>query len=59
METKLFMSLMLNLLATCYFCIIDMSGTGIKRFFYFVICMLYNRRIVFLFYIFPPLKGRC
>ena len=59
METKLSMSVMLNLLATCWFCIINMFGTGIKRFFCFVICMLYTRRILFLFYIFPPLKVRC
>ena len=33
METKLPMSVMQNLLATCWFYIIIMCGTGIKRFF--------------------------
>ena len=33
METKLSMSVMQNLLATCWFYIINMCGTGIKAFF--------------------------
>ena len=37
METKLFMSVMQNLLATCWFFIMNMCGAGIKN-----IYMLYN-----------------
>ena len=33
METKLFMSVMQNLVATCWFYIINMCDTGIKTFF--------------------------
>ena len=33
METKLSMSVMQNILATCWFYIINMCGTGIKTFF--------------------------
>ena len=46
-ETKLSMSVMQNLLATCWFYKIIMCGTGIKTFFsisfYFVNYMLHNR----------------
>ena len=42
METKLFMSVMQNLLATCWFFIMNMCGTGIKNIFCFIIYMLYN-----------------
>ena len=44
METKLSMSVMQNLLPTCWFYIIIMCGTGIKTFFilfYFLFCQLY------------------
>ena len=49
METKLSMPFMQNLLATSWFYVINMCGTGVKTFFYFVIYMLYSRCI----YIFP------
>ena len=60
METKLSMSVMQNLLATCWFYIIIMCGTGIKEIFLFfilsIICYIID---VFLFLLyFSPLKGR-
>ena len=59
METKLSMSVMQNLLATCWFYTIIMCCTGIKTFFlifYFVNYVLHNRFIFFSFYIFPHWK---
>ena len=52
-KTKLSMSVMQNLLATCWFYIIIMCGSGIKHIFYFANFMLYNGCIFFFFYIFP------
>ena len=49
---------MQNLLAKCWFYMINMSGTGINI-FYFVLYVLCNRSIFFFFYIFSPMKGRC
>ena len=40
-ETKLSVSVMQNLLATCWFYIIIICGTGIKTFFYFLFRQLY------------------
>ena len=59
-QTKLSMLVMENLLATCWFYIIIMCGTGIKKFFLFfilsIICYIID---VFLFLLyFSPLKGR-
>ena len=59
METKLAMSVMQNLLPACWFFIMNICGTGIKTFLYFIIHMLYNRCIFFFFYIFSSLKSRC
>ena len=54
-QTKLSMSVMENLLATCWFYIIIMYHVWYwnKNIFYFVNYILYNRCIFFLFYIFP------
>ena len=40
METKLSLSVMQNLLATCWFYMIIICGTGIKTFFYFLFYQL-------------------
>ena len=60
METKLSMSVMQNLLATCWFFTIKMCGIWIKFLFVLLICyfiyMLYNICILFFFYIFPHWK---
>ena len=58
METKLSMSVMQNLLATCWFYIIIMCGTGIKKIFLFfilsIICYIID---VFSFsFIFFPIE---
>ena len=42
METKLFMSVMQNLLAICWFFIIHMFGTGIKTFLFCYLKLLAN-----------------
>ena len=56
METKFSMSVMQNLLVACWFFIITMCGTGIKK-NYFVIYMLNNKCIFFFFYVFSTFKG--
>ena len=59
METKLSMSVMQNLLATCWFYIINMCGTGIKTFF--ILLFICNVIDVFSFsfiYFLFPLKGQ-
>ena len=60
METKLSLSVMQNLLATCWLFIIKMCGIWITFLFVLFICyliyMLYNICIFFLFYIFPHWK---
>ena len=60
METKLSMSVMQNLLTTCWFFIIKMCGIWITFLFVLLICcfiyMLYNTCIFFFFYIFPHWK---
>ena len=58
LESKLSTSVMQNLLATCWFFIINICGSGIKA-FVILLSMSYNRRVFFFFYIFSPLKGRC
>ena len=57
MDTKLSMSVMQNLLATCWLYIKIMCGTGIKTFFLLsMICYIID---MFPYsFIFPPLKGR-
>ena len=55
METKLSM-VMQNLLATCWFFMINMCCTRKKNIFHFVIGMLYNKCIFFFFHIFPHRK---
>ena len=57
METKLSMSVMQNLLPTCWFHILIMSGTGIKTFFILLILCYIMMYFLFLLY-FSPLKGR-
>ena len=53
------MSVMQNLLATCWFFIINMCGIGIKTFsFLLFICYVIDA-FSFSFIFFTPLKGRC
>ena len=52
MVAKLSMSVMQNLLATCWFFMINVWYWN-KNILYFVIYMLYNRYIFFFIYIFP------
>ena len=56
METKLFMSVMQNLVATCWFYIINMCGTGIKTFFILLLICYVIDAFSFSFMFFP-LKG--
>ena len=59
MKTKLSMTVMQNLLAKCYFYIINMSGTGIKTFFILLFICYIIDVFSFAFEFFSPLKGRC
>ena len=58
METKLPMSVMQNLLATCWSYVINMCGTGIKTFFILLYVCYVIDVFSFSFTLFP-LKGRC
>ena len=56
METKLSMSVMQNILATCWFYIINMCGTGIKTFFVLLFIFYMIDVFSFSFIFFPDWK---